>query len=356
MKHEGFTAITKVQQFSFFRSIVLLALAAGLAPAQYVAVDLTPTYTNSMANSVSSGVAAGSVMAGTVQHGAVFSNGAATDIHPQGWYMSTATGINGGQQVGLGLPTASADASSGQHAILWPGAGYVDLNPNGYASSAAYCTTGFQQGGYAIVKSSGGGKVKTTPPAHAILWAGSAASFTDLNPPNMAESRLWGCSAAQQVGFVMPVSPGFTHAAVWSGTAAGAVDLQPLAGFVSSIAFSTELGQEVGYGVTVPSAGGAGHALLWSGSAASVVDLHPAGYTFSVAYGTNGVQQVGEADDAALPRHKHAVVWSGAASTVVDLNQFLPAGFTDAQAMGIDAAGDIAGYANGHAFLWMPVR
>jgi hypothetical protein len=357
MKHEGFTA--KLQQVSILRSIALFALGAGLASAQqYVAVDLTPTFANSMANAVSAGAAAGSIMVGTVQHGAGFSGGAVSDIHPQGWAMSVATGLSGSQTVGLGLPTASSDASAGSHAILWPApsAGFVDLNPNGYTGSAAYCTTGTEQGGYAIVKSSGGGKVKTTPPAHAMLWAGSAAGYTDLNPPNTAESRLWGCTAGQQVGFIMPVSPGFTHAALWSGTSASAVDLQPQTGFVSSIAFSTAGGQQAGYGVTVPTAGGAGHALLWFGSAGSVNDLHPAGYTFSVAYATNGVQQVGEADDSALPRHKHAVVWSGSAGTVIDLNQFLPAGYTDAQAMAIDAGGNIAGYANNHAFLWMPVR
>ena len=70
---------------------------------------------------------------------------------------------------------------------------------------------------------------------------------------------------------------------------------------------------------------------------------------------TNGVNQVGEADDAALPRHKHAVVWSGTAGSVVDLNQFLPAGFTDAQAMAIDSNGNIVGYANNHAFMWVRV-
>jgi len=86
------------------------------------------------------------------------------------------------------------------------------------------------------------------------------------------------------------------------------------------------------------------------------VDLHPAGYTLSIALATNGNQQVGEADDAAFPRHKHAIVWTGSAQTAVDLNQFLPAGFTDAQAMAIDSAGNIVGYANNHAFMWVPVR
>ena len=47
---------------------------------------------------------------------------------------------------------------------------------------------------------------------------------------------------------------------------------------------------------------------------------------------------------------------------MVDLNAFLPAGFTTSEALGIDASGDIVGFASGpvtgvsqHAFLWEPV-
>ncbi len=343
----------------------MLVLGAALASAQqYLAVDLTPgVSTGSQAFAVSGGVSGGSVMTlgplnAYVQHGAIFANGAVTDIHPQGWAMSTVTAIRGGQQAGLGLPAMSSDASAGTRAMLWNGsaASFVDLHPNGYTGSAAYCATGSQQGGSAVVKTSGGGKVKTTPPNHAMLWNGTATSASDVNPPNAAESRIYACDGAQQAGYVMPVSPGFTHAAIWSGTARSAVDLHPQTGFVSSIAFGASAGQQVGYGVTVPAAGGTGHALLWTGVSGSMIDLHPAGYTFSVAFATNGVQQVGEADDSGFPRHKHAIVWTGSSNAVVDLNQFLPAGFTDAQAMSIDAAGNIAGYAGGHAFLWMPVR
>ena len=154
----------------------------------------------------------------------------------------------------------------------------------------------------------------------------------------------------------MPLTPGFTHAAVWNGVAPAATDLQPAAGYLSSIAFAVANSQQAGYGVTTPDQGGAGHAMLWTGTAASAVDLHPAGYTLSIALGTNGIQQVGEADDAGFPRHKHAIVWSGSAASAVDLNQFLPATITDAQAMAIDASGNIVGYAGGHAYMWVPIR
>jgi len=349
----------------FAKAFSLLALSAAAASAQqYVAVDLSPNASNgALGFAVSGTTGGGSVMAlgpqgAYVQHGALFSGGTITDIHPSSWAMSVILSMSATQQVGEGLPSASADASSGVHAMLWSGsaASLIDLNPNSFAGSAATCTTGFMQGGYGFLKVKSSGKTHTLPPTHALIWFGASNTYQDLNPSTAAESRINGCSGGQEVGYIMPISPGFTHAAVWFGTGAAAVDLQPLSGFVSSTAFGAAGFQQAGYGVTDSANGGAGHALLWTGSASSMIDLHPAGYTFSVAYATNGLQQVGEADDSALPRHKHAIVWSGSASTAVDLNQFLPAGYTDAQAMAIDSNGNIVGYAGNHAFLWMPVR
>lgn len=346
------------------KTLSLVTLSAALASAQqYTAVDLTPNAAGGAMGFAISGAAGGSVMAlgplgAYVQHGAEFSAGAITDIHPQSWYMSVVIGMARSQQVGIGLPAASSDASAGTHALLWFGSSssFVDLHPNALSGSGAACTNGTMQAGYGFLKIKTSGKIKTTPPSHALAWFGSAGSYIDLNPPAIAESRINGCSDTQEAGYVMPLSPGFTHAALWSGTSANAIDLHPAAGYVSSTAYGVAGLQQAGYGVTDPSQGGAGHALLWTGSAASVADLHPAGYTLSIAYATNGTQQVGEADDSGFPRHKHAVVWSGTASSVVDLNQFLPAGFTDAQAMAIDSLGNIVGYAGNHAFLWVRVQ
>ena len=346
------------------KSLPLMAFSAVLASAQqYTAVDLTPNANAGAMGFAISGSAGGSVMAlgpqsAYVQHAAEFSNGAINDIHPPSWAMSIVMAMAGNQQAGIGVPVLSADASTGSHAVIWSGtaASVVDLQPSSLVSSAATCTNGFMQGGYGVVRAKTSGKVKTTPPNHAVVWFGSASSMLDLHPANMAESKINGCDAAQEAGYVMPLSPGFTHAAVWNRTSSTAVDLHPFTGFDSSVAYGTANFQQVGYGVTVPLLGGAGHALLWSGSAASVVDLHPAGYTLSFAFATNGVQQVGEADDSALPRHKHAIVWTGTAASAVDLNRFLPPGITDAQAMAIDAAGNIVGWAGNHAYMWVPVR
>jgi hypothetical protein len=98
------------------------------------------------------------------------------------------------------------------------------------------------------------------------------------------------------------------------------------------------------------------HALLWTGSADSVVDLNPSGFTASEAYGVSGGQQVGV---GTIGGQEHALLWMGSADSVVDLHTFLPPQFTSSIAHGIDADGNIVGYASGpdgnnHAFLLIP--
>jgi len=147
-----------------------------LASAQYVAIDLTPEATHgAMGFAASAGIAAGSVMApglsgAYVQHGAVFSGGNTTDIHPASWAMSLVASISGNQMAGSGLVSAG-DASNGTHAILWPapGAAFVDLSSSAFTGSGAACTNGTMQAGFSIAKARTSGKIKTTPGARRCL-------------------------------------------------------------------------------------------------------------------------------------------------------------------------------------------
>ncbi|MGD0461594.1 MAG: PEP-CTERM sorting domain-containing protein [Tepidisphaeraceae bacterium] len=108
-------------------------------------------------------------------------------------------------------------------------------------------------------------------------------------------------------------------------------------------------------------------AFLWNGTAASAVDLAPtnlSGFTSSVAYGTNGVQQVGDAVHAATT-YPQAFLWSGSGATAVDLHTSLPASgvWTDSIADTIDTSGNAYGIADGtfggvsgtFAVEWSPV-
>jgi hypothetical protein len=85
--------------------------------------------------------------------------------------------------------------------------------------------------------------------------------------------------------------------------------------------------------------------------------LTPSGFILSLAFGTNGTQQVGGGLGSATSYNEHALLWSGSAASFIDLHQFLPTGFNSSVARGIDNYGNVVGYAtssgNRHAILWV---
>lgn len=333
----------------------------------YVVIDLSP------AGSVGSSAAgaAGSQQVGSagfvsgagqtpVNH-AVLWNGSAASVIDLG--AGTASAIGDGQQAG----------SANNHAALWLGSAgsRVDLNPAQWTQSVAAGVGGGRQVGSATrsvvcttKKGQCPGGVRTE--FHPFMWSGSAASAVDLTPLALGfgAGRALATDGVQQVGIgyqVIGVNAfSGPFAVVWSGAADSAVNLNPPDSSTSQ-ANGVYAGQQVGYGY-VPN-----RALLWKGSADTKVELHPAGYESSVANATNGVQQVGSGfvgDASANATHRHALVWSGSAESAVDLNKFLPPGYTDAAATGIDAAGNVVGWAskgssdvpaNVHAVMWKPV-
>ena len=101
------------------------------------------------------------------------------------------------------------------------------------------------------------------------------------------------------------------------------------------------------------------HAILWSGTAASAVDLNPAGYIYSYATGIGAGKQVGYGTQSNYKYH--ALAWSDSAQQYIDLHNFLPSNFAQSYANGVDASGNIVGYAPdnsgvNHAILWQPVH
>jgi hypothetical protein len=241
----------------------------------------------------------------------------------------------GGQFAGtIGLSTLNPQA------LMWspqfPSG--VSLVPAGSKASVAEGTDGVHQVGYAVVAADG--------LYHALLWSGQADAFVDLHPSFAGSGGSFanGVRGSQQVGSFFADIDG-QHAVLWSGSAASAVDLNP-AGYYS-IAYATDGTQQVGYG---SQAGviGATHALLWSGSASSYVDLNPAAGTQSYAFGVGGGQQVGYA--FSVGGTDHAALWSGSAASFVDLSPALPAGGS-AQAWDTNGTFQV-GVVDNHATLW----
>ncbi|HEX8558858.1 MAG TPA: hypothetical protein VF668_12170 [Pyrinomonadaceae bacterium] len=335
----------------------------------YVVIDLTPagSATSSAAGASggqqvgSAGFAAATAGQPVVSHAMLWNGSAAgaTDLGP-----GTAAAVGGGQQVG----------SANNHAALWLGtaASRVDLNPAQWDQSVAAGVAGGRQVGWATRRvlcttKKGSCSDGRRTEIHPFMWSGSAASAVDLTPLGLGfgAGRALGTDGVQQVGFGQQVlginAFSGPFAVVWSGTADSAVNLNP-PDSGSSQANAVSGGQQVGFGYYPH------RALLWSGSAESVVELQPDGFAASEANATNGVQQAGSGfvgDAFTMEGHSHALVWAGSAASAVDLNQFLPPGFTDAAATGIDAAGNVVGWAsrgpsddpaNVHAVMWKPVE
>lgn len=324
----------------------------------FTAIDLNPDgFSESWAYGISGGqqVGMGSGPAtGNRTHALLWRGNAAdvVDLDPRGFDISWATSISGGKQVGAGRP-------AGIHALLWHGsaASVVNLQPKAFGRSEATGISGGEQVGWGEFMG------EYTPQSHALLWRGSATSVVDLNPRGFDASWAVSISGGEQVGFgdrhrlSLPNHPvklpngerhADRHALLWRGSAASVIDLHP-PGFTYSWAYGVSGGRQVGVGSNTSWANE--HALLWHGSAASVVDLHPRGFVISSANATNGHEQVGIGDG-------HALLWRGSAVGVVDLHAFLPPGFADSNASGIDAAVDIVGsasagrYSPAHAILW----
>lgn len=91
------------------------------------------------------------------------------------------------------------------------------------------------------------------------------------------------------------------------------------------------------------------------------MDLNPSGFTTSVASGISGGQQVGYGSGPASGNNTHALLWSGTANSVVNLHSFLSSDFSFSVAEGIDANGNVVGFARyiptgqDHAILWTAV-
>ena len=331
----------RLARVSATTGLILLSLPAF---AQYNANDITPPSSNT---GKLTAAANGKQVGGSGNGHAMMLNGNAlnsVDLHPVGYVTSMATSTDDVQQCGYVY-------SYGHHSALWSGsaASFVDLAAG---FNGTYCNGvhGGQQVGY------GETFIYTVSIQHALMWTGSPAGYVDLHPiiVGYPYSKAMGVRSGQQIGFVSQIHYSIndtgpvqgSHAIVWNGTAASAVDLNPI-GFDSSQGLATNGVQQGGW-ARVPLSSSQMHAMLWSGTADSAVDLHPAGFTDSRITAVTATMQVG--DGWVGPGYqagsiRHALVWSGTAASVVDLNQYLPVGYANAVATGIDANGNVVGYA-----------
>ncbi|MFA6045146.1 MAG: hypothetical protein WC718_09190 [Phycisphaerales bacterium] len=352
--------------FTSFAIAAILA-ASGQALAQYQVTIVNPAATNEafvngVGNGSQAGFASGPATGGNT-HGFVWNGTAASavDVNPLGTYPPNGNpfsgsflyGAGGGQQVGFVI------AGPLDVATVWAGtaASATFLATPEMINSVAYGTDGVHQVGSARIDDPFNGLV-----THAFAWAGSPETAIDIHPDFAFESfanRVQGNVAAGTTA-----SPdGFYNAVLWTSIDPPvAISLHP-ADLFESVATDVAGTQVVGYGYPD---GSPNHALIWNTDLEGPSDVHPAGYQSSFLYATNGSQQVGLAStlpDGEGNNHEHAFVWSSTSASAVDLHELLVAsfpGYTDSQARGIDAAGNIYGNANisGTGYIavrWAPV-
>lgn len=284
------------------------------------------------------------------------SNGTLTSLAPgSGYTYSWALGTDGNYQVG----NADTAIDSASHAILWNGtaASYTDLQPPNL-SYVQECygigVGGGQEVGY-------GTNVGTASfNTYALLWQGANSAAIDLTPSaNFSSAEALATDGTVQGGMATPSSNPFgTDAVVWHGTAASIVNVAP-AGYEYSLIEGVGGGQEVG-GAAV-NASGNYLAYLWNGTNPGI-NLNPTGYDSSTALGTNGTTQVGYGYAFKINRDQYqALMWTGSAASAFDLSTVLPTyvNFNFAQAYSVNGAGDIYGLAqdsagNYYAIEWSP--
>ncbi len=356
---------------SMVTSTLLMLAASQAVRADYTAINLTPTVTSS---------------------------GQPTYTNAYG--LAAAGGGAGGVQGGFASDNVPVSASPPDHALIWSGtaASFVDVNPTGAASSDIYAVSATTQVGDAVLATG----------QTAGYWNGSASSFTALPTGGLSQTEAHGVADTVNGPVIVGFDSNTLQALLWTKTATTPYVLTNLqtslgAGYSNSYARATDGitvagqattsdtnvehavvwnvvthaasdingtnidsdargvsgNQVVGYGDD--SAGDLTHALLWTFTSTGYIetDLNPAIASTSEAYATNGNAQVGEAvvDDTGNP---HAYVWTEASDGTVssfDLQSVLPSTFVTSTALGIDAAGDIVGYAtdadgNTSAILW----
>jgi hypothetical protein len=184
--------------------------------------------------------------------------------------------------------------------------------------------------------------------------AGFTNTFDSGNPQTAADGQVVG------YGFG-PATGNNDNALLWSGPSGNAVNLNPTSlsdTYTESLAYGTNGAQQVGF--ALDSNLDQDQAMLWAGTAASAVDLNPTnltGFTSSLAYGIsgNGGQQVGVGGIGGV---SHALLWSKTAGSAVDLNPTNLTGYTTSVAVGTNGSQQV-GYGagsgtgnNAHALLW----
>jgi len=354
--------VRTTRQMILLLSAGVLATATGAVQAQtYTSIDLTPHSPLGTANGISAGGAAGN-SADTASFGAIratlWADSHPIDLHPA-FLDDPVNAIKGRSSVQGSADTVQVGWGAG------PGTNNrsVPLAWNGTAASAATLPLPFDNAGGQALATDGNQIVGYgTPlikdgtafgPPRAVVWDATLQEAIDLGDAGNGAQAI-GVGGGLQVGYVIK---GTANAALWSGSAKSLLVLHPKDA-ATSVAYGTDGVLQVGYSgydTRVRSEAPKGNknkrfnfATVWSGTASSALVIHPYPFTHSYAAAVNGPWIVGYAGDQSkngTPAYHHAIVWDSTNYQPTDLNTFLPAAFVGSQAFSVDAQGNVAGVA-----------
>lgn len=337
---------------------VLFSVAAAHA-ATYTVTTLTSVSSNTTDSY--SGAQAYGVSATTVS-GLIADDASSGNLHAALWDRATGQLLdidNGHTQTSIVGASSSAQVGSittagVDHASVWSGTAgsQFSLSDIGFTGSAATGVATITGTHYIT----GFGFVPSSANTNALLWTGSGATYTmtNLHPsdPTYVSSFARSTDGTTVVGAVADASQ-VQQAALWNISGPTATFALLAGSFDSSVAWGVSGDQIVGSGDTPTGT----HAMLWTNGGTVVIDLQDPSLTdfSSFATATNGINQVGEVTDA--DGNSKPYIWTGSAASGIALP--VPFASNEGEAFGIDAAGDIVGYAvdmNGvsHAMLWTP--
>lgn len=187
-------------------------------------------------------------------------------------------------------------------AYRWTPSGVgTSLQPNG-EYSLAFDTDGAKT--YGLYRSS----TPSNAPEEASMWSANGTR-TSLAPFGASYSTIYGVGGGRQVGQTR--FSGVPRATMWSGTSSSWTDLHPI-GSIDSVAYDTDGTQQVGTSII-----GTDQASLWTGSYTSFVNLNPANAQSSNAYTVSNGVQYGSAKFAGRAR---AGRWQGSAASWQDMH------------------------------------
>ncbi|HEY3242561.1 MAG TPA: DUF3466 family protein, partial [Phycisphaerae bacterium] len=269
-----------------------------------------------------------------------------TEIGTLGGPTSSALALNNtGTVVGISNTSAAPGVS---RAFRWIDGGMIDLGTLGGPSAEAFDVN---DAGQITGRAETADSIPFNETTHAFRW--QDGTMLDLGTTGGQSSRGWAINAqgfvggASQICWYDPKNPGGPcfpvgneYAFFWDGNSA--IDLGGLSGSSDSSALGINASaQIVGQSIAVNGSATARHAVLWQDG--QIADLGTLGGVNSWAFDVNDAGIVAGFSDTSTNLAHHPFIYEIETGQMTDLG--VPAGFSSAEALAINSAGQLVGAA-----------